>query len=687
MPVNGQQTEVTQSGNPQSVENRKEEPGASSSTSDTSGEQDSESSMRSNRLASESSPYLLQHAMNPVDWYPWGQEAFDKAERENKLVFLSVGYAACHWCHVMERESFEDDEIARILNERFVCVKVDREERPDVDQIYMTAVQLVTGSGGWPMSVFVLPDGKPFWGGTYFPARDGDRGNATGFLTVLSQIDLAWKEQNEQVRAQAQAVTEAIRAQQVSSENGTAVKVYDREMIQQTLRALQDQYDPIYGGFASGPNQPKFPEPSNLRFLMSLAMSEKSKNGGSDGENSPKSDASARQRASAEEMLRGTLDGMIRGGMYDHLAGGFHRYSVDSRWQIPHFEKMLYDNAQLASIFAQAALMFDNEEYHLVAEGVCDFLLEEMRSPEGGFYSSIDADSEGEEGKYYRWDREELRAFESMDSFADFSEIYQLDGEPNFENEYYVLAPRQNLQSLAQAREESIEAMLKPLKPIAKQMLKRRGERIAPITDTKILTAWNGLVIASLADTGRLLGRKDYVRAAVECLEFLLEKSRGSDARLLRSYARGEAKLKGYLNDYAFLIAGILAVHRATADQRLITMASRLMEEQIQWFWDENEGGFFFTASDHPESIVRLKNPVDSAVPSGISVSAENLLELIRQGGAFDTEVGKLSYSERLASTLRSVMPLVSRAPSAATRMGAVAIELQGDAKQGVALE
>ena len=687
IPVNGQQTDVTQSGNPQTVDDSKKKPEASSSATDTSGEKDSESTKRSNRLASESSPYLLQHAMNPVDWYPWGQEAFDKAERENKLVFLSVGYAACHWCHVMERESFEDDEIAKILNERFVCVKVDREERPDVDQIYMTAVQLVTGSGGWPMSVFVLPDGKPFWGGTYFPARDGDRGSATGFLTVLSQIDLAWKEQNEQVRAQAQAVTEAIRAQQVSSENGTDAKVYDREMIQQTLRSLQDQYDPIYGGFASGPNQPKFPEPSNLRFLMALAMSEKSKDGGSNRENSPKADASTQQRVSAEEMLRGTLDGMIRGGMYDHLAGGFHRYSVDSRWQIPHFEKMLYDNAQLASIFAQAALMFDNEEYRWIAEGVCDFLLEEMRSPEGGFYSSIDADSEGEEGKYYRWDREELREFESMESFAEFSKIYQLDGEPNFENEYYVLAPRQNLQSLAQAREQSIEAMLSPLKPITSQMLKRRGERIAPITDTKILTAWNGLVIASLADTGRLLGKKEYIRAAVECLEFLLEKSRGSDARLLRSYARGEAKLKGYLNDYAFLIAGILAVHRATADQRLITMASRLMDEQIQWFWDETEGGFFFTASDHPESIVRLKNPVDSAVPSGISVSAENLLELIRQGGDVDTEEGKLSYSERLASTLRSVMPLVSRAPSAATRMGAVAIELQGDGHQGEALK
>ncbi|MEC7681090.1 MAG: thioredoxin domain-containing protein, partial [Planctomycetota bacterium] len=277
IPANGQQTDITQSGNPQTVDDSKKEPEASSSAIDTSGEKDSESTKRSNRLASESSPYLLQHAMNPVDWYPWGQEAFDKAERENKLVFLSVGYAACHWCHVMERESFEDDEIAKILNERFVCVKVDREERPDVDQIYMTAVQLVTGSGGWPMSVFVLPDGKPFWGGTYFPARDGDRGSATGFLTVLSQIDLAWKEQNEQVRAQAQAVTEAIRAQQVSSENVADAKVYDREMIQQTLRSLQDQYDPIYGGFASGPNQPKFPEPSNLRFLMSLAMSEKSK--------------------------------------------------------------------------------------------------------------------------------------------------------------------------------------------------------------------------------------------------------------------------------------------------------------------------------------------------------------------------------------------------------------------------
>ncbi|MDB4338996.1 thioredoxin domain-containing protein [Rubripirellula sp.] len=642
-----------------------------------------------NRLADESSPYLLQHCRNPVDWYPWGQEAFDKAKREGKLVFLSVGYAACHWCHVMERESFEDTEIAQLLNERFVCVKVDREERPDVDQIYMTAVQLISGGGGWPMSVFLLPDAKPFWGGTYFPARDGDRGNTTGFLTILSQIDLAWKEQTDQVRAQSVALTNAIRERQVTNGGVMSERTFDRELISEVLNGLRTQYDPVFGGFASSGDGPKFPEPSNLLFLSAYAAAMESVAGteaisepGDAGSNPGLLEGSQEKtpdlvvptvrdsvELAANEMLMGTLDGMIRGGMYDHLGGGFHRYSVDPRWEIPHFEKMLYDNAQLASVFAEASVRTGNAEYRLIAEGICDFVLREMRDGEGGFYSSIDADSDGEEGKYYRWTEEELKAFQSLSKYDQFASIYQLDGEPNFEADFFVLSPRENLAVTAASEGVTVAELVGRMKPIYSALLEARGQRQRPITDTKILTAWNGLMIASLADVGRLLNRKDYLRAAVEALDFLLEKSRNDEGRLLRSYARGEAKLDGYLDDYAFLISGVLALHRATEDARLIEVASQLMDMQIQWFWDDEEGGFFFTASDHPESIVRLKNPVDGAIPSGISVSAENLRYLIKHGA-------DRGYAERLDLTFRSVMPLVTQAPVAATRLAAVATEI-----------
>ncbi|MCH1496581.1 MAG: thioredoxin domain-containing protein [Rubripirellula sp.] len=645
-----------------------------------------------NRLAGESSPYLLQHAGNPVDWYPWGTEAFEKAKRENKLVFLSVGYAACHWCHVMERESFEDSEIAEVLNERFVCVKVDREERPDIDQIYMTAVQLITGQGGWPMSVFILPNAKPFWGGTYFPARDGDRGTATGFLTIAKQIDRAWKEQTDQVKAQADAVTEAIQSQQLPVTDDPELLAYDERWIDKTLSELRDQYDSTNGGFTSGGEGPKFPEPSNLRFLLEKALADASLHEGdqagdepkssgeleTNGATSPERDTSTEQgRFTASEMLRGTLDGMIRGGMYDHLGGGFHRYSVDQRWQIPHFEKMLYDNAQLASIFAEASILLQSDEYQIIAEGICDFLLREMRSQEGGFYSSIDADSEGEEGKFYRWTREELDALRPLEQYATFAKLYGLDRAPNFESEYFVLAPPMNLGDAADSKKQTIPEMLDSLRSVSISMLEKRNSRVKPPTDTKILTAWNGLTIAALADVGRLLKRKDYLRASVECLDLIMRESRDAEGRLLRSYARGQAKLQGYLDDYAFLVAGILALHRAVDEPRLLELAAELTDEQIQWFWDSEQGGFFFTASDHQETIVRLKHPIDGAVPSGISVSAENLHALIGhqlQGGS---EQRAEKYRVLLIDTVRSVMPLVSRAPVAATRMGSVAIRMQ----------
>ena len=334
----------------------------------------------SNRLVDESSPYLLQHAHNPVDWYPWGEEAIQKAQKENKMIFLSVGYSACHWCHVMERESFEDAEIAKLMNEKFVCIKVDREERPDVDQIYMTSVQMISGGGGWPMSVFLMPDTRPFWGGTYFPARTGDRGKATGFLTIINQIDNAWKKQPDTVRKQADAVTKAIKENQKPSQNPSespAAKIQlDTVMVDRVASALASQFDPTFGGFgysAANPNRPKFPEPSNLVYFLDRMN---------------RASVSSTERAAAKDMLSKSLDGMISGAMVDHLGGGFHRYSVDRMWQIPHFEKMLYDNGQLASVYAQAAVEFDSEEYRRTTMGICDFVIRELKADAGAFYSA-----------------------------------------------------------------------------------------------------------------------------------------------------------------------------------------------------------------------------------------------------------------------------------------------------------
>jgi uncharacterized protein YyaL (SSP411 family) len=608
-----------------------------------------------NRLAKESSPYLLQHAHNPVDWYPWGDEAIEKARREGKMIFLSVGYAACHWCHVMERESFEDPEIAKIMNERFVCVKVDREERPDVDQIYMTAVQLVSGRGGWPMSVFLLPDTQPFWGGTYFPARDGDRGQSSGFLTVIKQIDAAWKTQRKAVENQATALTSAIRANQQASADRTQETIeLSAGLVQRVASALADQFDPQYGGFGyspADPNRPKFPEPSNLVFL-------------SDRMNRDSVPQSERDRAKA--MLLESLDGMIRGAMLDHLGGGFHRYSVDRRWQIPHFEKMLYDNGQLASVYAAAYRDTQRDEYRFVVEGICDFVLRELKAPGGGFYSALDADSDGEEGKFYRWTDDEIVTLsKNVAGFSLASEVYRLSGKPNFEGEYHVPDPGMALTVVAEKRKQSFAELNEQLQPLRAAMFEARRQHARPITDVKILTAWNGLMIAGLADAGRLLDRPDYTEAAATAAEFVLGQLRQQDGRLLRSYAADQAKLNAYVDDYAFLTSGLIALHRATNQPRWLNLACEVTDQQISRFWDDTGGGFFFTSKDHPALIVRVKDPADGAVPSGTAVSLENLQYLAQSTGSDD-------YDARFRQTLQSIAPLLNRVPSAAARSAAM---------------
>ena len=612
----------------------------------------------SNRLVDESSPYLLQHAHNPVDWYPWGEEAIQKAQKENKMIFLSVGYSACHWCHVMERESFEDAEIAKLMNEKFVCIKVDREERPDVDQIYMTSVQMISGGGGWPMSVFLMPDTRPFWGGTYFPARTGDRGKATGFLTIINQIDNAWKKQPDTVRKQADAVTKAIKENQKPSQNPSespAAKIQlDTVMVDRVASALASQFDPTFGGFgysAANPNRPKFPEPSNLVYFLDRMN---------------RASVSSTERAAAKDMLSKSLDGMISGAMVDHLGGGFHRYSVDRRWQIPHFEKMLYDNGQLASVYAQAAVEFDSEEYRRTTMGICDFVIRELKADAGAFYSALDADSEGEEGKFYRWTKEEIAAAaKTIDQFDSFADIYRFNAEPNFEGEFYAPDPRSSLTEAAKKNGKSFQALDDQLAPVRRVLFDQRSKRERPITDVKILTAWNGLMISGLADAGRLLKEPKYVDAAKSAADFITNELMDDSGRLKRTYAAGTAKLNAYLDDYAFLANGMIALFRATQDKRWLELAKKLTDKQLELFWDEADGGFYFTSSDHPALIVRVKDPVDAAIPAGTSVAAENLMFLSKH-------YKESKYAERLQQTLHSQIPMFRRAPGGIPRIAAV---------------
>lgn len=612
-----------------------------------------------NRLAKESSPYLLQHAHNPVDWYPWDSEAFEKAKKESKLVFLSVGYSACHWCHVMERESFMDAEIAKLLNENFVCIKVDREERPDIDQIYMTAIQITTGHGGWPMSVFLTPDAKPIFGGTYFPARDGDRRDAPGFLTVLRTVQDFWGKERPGLEAQADRITEAIRssmsaaAGQSTGEGAGLDLARLKTLTHETAQALAQQFDPLHGGFGfveADSARPKFPEPSNLYFLL---------------ERSRLASLSAEERATASRMLTKTLDSMLAGGIFDHLGGGFHRYSTDRFWRIPHFEKMLYDNGQLAQVYALAYEATRRDEYRYAAESICDFAIRELTAHGGAFYASLDADSEGEEGKFYRWSREEIdTAARKIPGFDLFYETFGLKQSPNFEKHFYAIQPGRTLTEIATDRKTTFTQFHQSLQAPRLALLEIRSQRVRPATDEKILTSWNGLMIAGLAESGRILNRKDYLDAAARAAEFILKELRTPQGRLLRTYAAGRAKLNGYLDDYAFLVYGLLRLHQATSQPRWLDSAVSLTDTQISFFQDEKAGNCYYTSSDHPELILRFSDPVDGATPSGNSVTAANLLYLV--------SVAKLSrYEKTLEQTLRAAEGLLEKNPSACPLMSA----------------
>ncbi|HTM52960.1 MAG TPA: thioredoxin domain-containing protein [Pirellulales bacterium] len=558
-----------------------------------------------NRLATQSSPYLLQHAGNPVDWYPWGKDALERARAESLPIFLSIGYSACHWCHVMEHESFEDAEIARFLNEHFVCIKVDREERPDLDQIYMNAVQLMTGRGGWPMSVFLTPELKPFYGGTYWPptARMG----MPGFDQVLEAVSDAWKNRRADALAQANSLSEHLR--QIAQPTAAAGPL-DQGMLERAGSDVARSFDPTYGGFGSAP---KFPHPFDLRLLLRLWR--------------------RHQREDLLHVVTFTLEKMAAGGIYDQLGGGFHRYSVDERWLVPHFEKMLYDNALLVPCYLEAHLVTGREDFARIARETCDYVLREMTSPEGGFYSTQDADSEGVEGKFFVWTLAEVRAILGEAPARAFELVYEVTQEGNFEHGQSILNRPRPLEACAAELGRDPVELAQELAESRVKLLEARERRVHPGLDDKVIVAWNGLMIDALAQAAAVLQEPRYLIAAQRAAHFLLEHARRPDGRLLHSWRRGTATLDAYLDDYVCLCNALVSLYEVDFDEHWISEACVLADLVLELFRDQEDDGFFFTASDHEELITRPKDLYDNATPSGNSVAALALLRLAKLSG------------------------------------------------------
>jgi uncharacterized protein YyaL (SSP411 family) len=583
-----------------------------------------------NRLAGETSPYLLLHAGNPVDWYPWGDEAFEKARREGKPIFLSIGYSTCYWCHVMERESFSDPEIARVLNEGFVSIKLDREERPDLDEIYMTATQLLTRQGGWPNSLFLTHERKPFFAGTYFPPED--RYGRPGFPRVLSALREAWQSRRAEVEEQAEALVAAIREQTAGSVAALEEEPGE-DVVAATLAVLARRFDPEWGGFSSAP---KFPSPANLEFLLDRAH---------EGE------------SEARRMLVDTLDAMARGGIQDQIGGGFHRYSTDGQWLVPHFEKMLYDNAALAALYAEAATLAPEAGFARVARMTCDFVLGELISDQGAFLSAIDAETDGHEGAYYTWTKEELDSALEAESRRLLAAVYGFDHRPNFEGSRYVLYLPEPLAERARLLAVTESELLARIEPGRQALLLERARRKRPLVDDKILTDWNGLMIGALARAGRALAEPRYVETAIRAARFVLKHLVSETGRLLHAYRGGRAKIEALVDDYAFLVQGLLALHTATADPGWLSEARRIVDEQDDVLWDGTAGGYF-ASPDGPGLLVRSKSASDGAVASGNGIAALNLLALARL-------TGERSYSDRARALLRAFGTAIAEWPLA----------------------
>jgi uncharacterized protein YyaL (SSP411 family) len=544
----------------------------------------------SNRLAEETSPYLLQHADNPVNWYPWGDEALSRAQTEDKPILLSIGYSACHWCHVMAHESFENAEIADFMNKNFVNIKVDREERPELDNIYMQAVQAITGSGGWPLTVFLTPSREPFYGGTYFPPED--RHGLPGFPRVLHGVAEAYKNRHDDIKEAAQQIMAALNSQSRTSDSKEPL---EKGILKQAYLALEKDFDWEHGGFGGAP---KFPQPLTLDFLLRYFHQNKNTN--------------------ALKMVEITLEKMARGGIYDQLGGGFHRYATDNRWLVPHFEKMLYDNALLSRVYLYAYLVTGNEFFRSVTEGTLDYVLRELTGPEGGFYSAEDADSEGVEGKYYLWTPEEITEVVRENNGQAVVDYFGVTSEGNFEG--------RNILYIARQLKPEVHSIIDQAKA---SLLNRRGKRVKPGCDTKILASWNGLMLASLAEAACVLKRQDYLSAAVANGSFLLN-SMVVDGCLKHTYKDGSSKIDGYLDDYAMVIQGLMSLHKATLGGEWLRQAIRLNNIMLEQFWDESKVILYDTGEGQRDLIIRPQSKFDGAMPCGASTATMVLLKLGR---------------------------------------------------------
>lgn len=550
-------------------------------------------SKKKNRLASEKSPYLLQHAQNPVDWFPWGEEALDRAKKEDKPIFLSIGYSTCHWCHVMETESFENEEIAKILNENFIAIKVDREERPDVDSIYMSAVQAMIGHGGWPLSVFLTPDGKPFVGATYIPPKE--------FKNILEKIAQVWKEDRKRVEKHAADILDHLKAATTIKKGELKL---DLELLKSVTEKFSGYYEPLHGGFS---HAPKFPRSFVLSFLFREYVRTKDD--------------------SILAMCEKTLKNMASGGMYDQLGGGFHRYSTDERWLIPHFEKMLYDNALLAKTYTEAYQITKNDFYKKIATETLDYVLRDMTSPEGGFYSAEDADSERLEGKFYVWDRAEIKKILGDEEGDIFCKFFGVVEGGNFEHGKSALWTRLSLDEFCKENKLEQEKVQKILKTGKEKLFNERKSRVRPHRDDKILTSWNGLMISAFAHGYQVYKDKRYLSAATKSADFILKKLT-NNGKLLRTYRDGIAKQEGFLDDYAFLALGLIDLYEASFEIGYLEQAKDLSNKMVQFFYDKEQGSFYNTSADHEKLVLRLKEFEDWAIPSGNSVAALVLFKM-----------------------------------------------------------
>lgn len=590
-----------------------------------------------NHLKNEKSPYLLQHADNPVDWYPWSNEAFKKAETENKPIFLSIGYSTCHWCHVMARESFQDPEIGDLMNQIFVSVKVDREERPDIDSVYMTACQMITGSGGWPLTIIMTPDLKPFFAGTYFPKESGGRG--AGLRDLILNVKDLWDNNKNDLLKSAEDLTFTL--QKLSHlESGEEI---GGEILQQSYQSLSDNFDDEYGGFGE---YQKFPTPHHLLFMLRYWK--------------------LTSNVNALNMVEKTLEAMVKGGLYDHVGFGFHRYSVDRQWILPHFEKMLYDQALLVITYTEAYQATGKTEYRETAEEILEYVLRDMRAPEGGFYSAEDADSEGEEGKFYLWTRDEILKLLGPEDGEIFCQVYNVSVEGNFKEESTGQKTGKNIIYWSKSWEELTSILGKTreelwwkIESAREKLFNAREKRIHPHKDDKILTDWNGLVIAALALAGKVFKREDYILAAREALNFIITHLQIKDS-LMHRWRDGEAAVDGNLDDYAYLIWGLLELFQATFHSEYLRLALKLNQKLMDHFWDNEKGAFFFTPDYTQEILVRQKDAYDTALPSGNSVEMLNLERLFLLTGNNKHRKTSLELEKYFSS-------LIERSPAAFT--------------------